>query len=139
MWRSCLAPASSWFGDTELEAISVPTMIIGGTSDTTTPIETENVRPFDLISDQVFRADLDGAVHFSFSNSCDLIQGMRDKGHFCWRLQGLSVAESRHCYSDREIEIAIDANRRLLDRYESMFDYPALETWHFDVLDIWIY
>jgi predicted dienelactone hydrolase len=75
-----LAPASSWFGDSELEAISVPTMIIGGTDDTTTPIETENVRPFELIPDQVFRADLEGAVHFSFSNSCDLIQGMRDKG-----------------------------------------------------------
>jgi predicted dienelactone hydrolase len=75
-----LAPVSSWFGDTELEAISVPTMIIGGTDDTTTPIETENVRPFDLIPAQVYRADLDGAVHFSFSNSCDLIQGMRDRG-----------------------------------------------------------
>ena len=75
-----IAPASSWFGDTELEAISVPTMIIGGTHDTTTPIETENVRPFELIPGEVFRADLDGAVHFSFSNSCDLIQGMRDKG-----------------------------------------------------------
>jgi predicted dienelactone hydrolase len=74
-----LAPASSLFGDTELEAISVPTMIIGGTLDTTTPIATENVRPFELIADQVFRADLDGAVHFSFSNSCDLIQGMLDQ------------------------------------------------------------
>jgi len=71
-----IAPASSWFGDTELEAISVPTMIIGGTLDTTTPIETENVRPFELIPGDVFRADLHGAVHFSFSNSCDLIQGM---------------------------------------------------------------
>ncbi|MGW8321432.1 MAG: alpha/beta hydrolase family protein, partial [Thermodesulfobacteriota bacterium] len=75
-----LAPVSSWFGDTELKGISVPTMIIGGTDDTTTPIETENVRPFDLIPAQVYRADLDGAVHFSFSNSCDLIQGMRDRG-----------------------------------------------------------
>jgi predicted dienelactone hydrolase len=73
-----LAPAT-WFSDAELEAISVPTMIIGGTDDTTTPIETENVRPFELIPDRVFRADLDRAVHFSFSNSCDLIQGMRDQ------------------------------------------------------------
>jgi predicted dienelactone hydrolase len=74
-----LAPASSLFGDTELEAINVPTMIIGGSLDTTTPIVTENVRPFELIADQVFRADLDGAVHFSFSNSCNLIQGMLDR------------------------------------------------------------
>jgi predicted dienelactone hydrolase len=88
-----LAPASSWFGDTELEAISVPTMILGGTDDTTTPIETENVRPFQLIPDQVFRADLDGAVHFSFSNSCDLIQGMRDRNIPQLLIDGLLGAE----------------------------------------------
>lgn len=84
-----IAPASSWFGDTELEAISVPTVIIGGTDDTTTPIETENVRPFELIPGEVFRADLDGAVHFSFSNSCDLIQGMRNQGIKQWMIDYL--------------------------------------------------
>ena len=88
-----LAPASSWFGDSELEAISVPAMIIGGTQDTTTPIETENVRPFDLIPDQVFRADLDDAVHFSFSNSCNLIQGMLDQGLKQWMIDGLLGTE----------------------------------------------
>ena len=75
-----IAPASSWFGDSELAGIDVPTLIIGGTLDTTTPIATENVRPYEMIPAPVFRADLDGAVHFSFSNSCDLIQGMREKG-----------------------------------------------------------
>lgn len=75
-----LAPASSWFGDGELAAISVPALIMGGTDDTTTPIETENVRPFELMPGTVFRADLEGAVHFSFSNSCNLIQAMRDRG-----------------------------------------------------------
>ena len=29
---------------------------------------------------EVFQANLEDAVHFSFSNSCDLIQGMRDRG-----------------------------------------------------------
>jgi predicted dienelactone hydrolase len=75
-----LAPASSWFGNGELAAIGVPALIVGGTEDTTTPIATENVRPFDLMDGPVFRADLTGAVHFSFSNSCDLIQAMRDRG-----------------------------------------------------------
>lgn len=87
-----LAPAS-WFGDSELEAITVPTMIIGGTLDTTTPIEEQNVRPFELIPDQVFRADLDGAVHFSFSNSCDLIQGMRNQGIQQWMIDDLLGTE----------------------------------------------
>lgn len=75
-----IAPVSSWFGDSELAGINVPTLIIGGTHDTTTPIATESVRAYELIPAPVFRADLDGAVHFSFSNSCDLIQGMREKG-----------------------------------------------------------
>jgi predicted dienelactone hydrolase len=88
-----LAPVSSWFGDSELEAINVPTMILGGTLDTTTPLETENVRPFELIPDQVFRADLDGAVHFSFSNSCDLIQGMRNQGIKQWMIDYLLGTE----------------------------------------------
>jgi predicted dienelactone hydrolase len=74
-----IAPASTWFGDTELGSIAVPTLILGGTEDTTTPIPENNDRPFALIADQVFQTDLTGAVHFSFSNSCDLIQVMRDR------------------------------------------------------------
>ncbi len=75
-----LAPASTWFGDSELEAIDVPALIIGGSEDTTTPIDENNDRPFALMSYAVFQADLEDAVHFSFSNSCDLIQGLRDRG-----------------------------------------------------------
>ncbi len=81
-----LAPASAWFGDGELEAISVPTLIIGGTNDTTTPIEENNDRPFGLMSDQVFQTDLEDAVHFSFSNSCDLIHGMKVRGIKQWMI-----------------------------------------------------
>lgn len=84
-----IAPASSFFGDSELAGIAVPTMIVGGTADRTTPIETENVRPYELIADQVFRADLVEAVHFSFSNSCDLIRGMQEKGIKLWMINAL--------------------------------------------------
>ena len=58
--------------------------------------------------------------------------GMRDKGHFCWSLEGLTTAESRHCYREHEIGAALEANRLLLARYETLFDYPAIETWQFD-------
>ena len=75
-----IAPVSTWFGDSELAGIDVPTLIIGGTHDTTTPIATESVRAYERIPAPVFRADIDGAVHFSFSNSCDLIDGMLEKG-----------------------------------------------------------
>jgi predicted dienelactone hydrolase len=75
-----IAPVSSAFSDEELAGIRVPTMIIGGTLDTTTPVEPESARPFELIRRNVYRADLVDAVHFSFSNSCTLIQELIDQG-----------------------------------------------------------
>lgn len=110
-----IAPASSWFGDTELEAIDVPAMIIGGTLDTTTPIETQNVRPFELIPGQVFRADLDGAVHFSFSNSCDLIQGMRNQGIKQWMIDYLLGTEFTQPCGPRSLDI--DEAQRITNLY----------------------
>ncbi len=110
-----IAPAASWFGDTELEAISVPTMIIGGTHDTTTQIATENVRPFELIPGQVFRADLDGAVHFSFSNSCDLIQGMRNQGIKQWMIDFLLGTEFTEPCGPPSIDI--DEAQRITNLY----------------------
>lgn len=75
-----IAPVSTAFGAGELAAIDVPVMVLGGTLDTTTPIDPQSTRPFQFIQRRVFRADLQGAVHFSFSNSCDLIQVLLDEG-----------------------------------------------------------
>lgn len=75
-----LAPASSPFGDEELRDIRVPTLIVGGTLDTTTPIEPESTRPFELIPRRAVRVDIRGATHFSFSNSCDLVGVLLDQG-----------------------------------------------------------
>mgnify|MGYP005836087403 CR=1 FL=1 len=75
-----IAPVSSFFGDAELSSIHVPTLIIGGTEDSITPVEPESRRAFDLIPGDVFRVDVVGAVHFSFTNSCDLIQILKESG-----------------------------------------------------------
>ncbi len=75
-----IAPVSSFFGESELSSIEVPTLIVGGTQDTITPVEPESRRAFDLISGDVFRVDVVGAVHFSFTNSCDLIRILKESG-----------------------------------------------------------
>lgn len=75
-----IAPVSSFFGDSELSSIEVPTLIIGGTQDSITPVEPESRRAFELIPEDVFRADVVGAVHFSFTNSCDLIRILKESG-----------------------------------------------------------
>lgn len=70
-----IAPASTPLSDRELARIRVPTLLVGGTLDATTPLDPEVTRPFAVIRARpLYRADLLGAAHFSFSNACDLIE-----------------------------------------------------------------
>lgn len=76
-----IAPASSALSDRELRSIRVPTLLIGGSRDRTTPIDPELTRPFDAILGRpLYRADVLGAGHFSFTNVCDLIELALDAG-----------------------------------------------------------
>lgn len=75
-----LAPASSTLSDESLAGIRVPALIVAGSLDTTTPTVDEATRPFERIARRAFLAELQGAVHFSFSNSCDLVQAFLDAG-----------------------------------------------------------
>lgn len=69
-----LAPASSGVDDTTLEAVGVPTLLISGTLDETTPIEEDTLRPAELVSGRpLVRADIDGAGHQSFTDVCDYL------------------------------------------------------------------
>lgn len=69
-----IAPASTPLGDGELARIRIPTLLVGGTLDGTTPLVPEVTRPFALLpADPVYRADVRRAAHFSFTNACDLI------------------------------------------------------------------
>lgn len=68
------APAAP-FSDAFFGAITVPTLIIGGSIDETTPFESEQQRPFDLLpagADIVALAELIGAGHFTFSDFCEV-------------------------------------------------------------------
>lgn len=68
-----LAPASSFLTDGELAGIRIPMLVVGGTSDVTTPIDPESSRPYAKVSSRYdYRVWLEDAGHFSFTNICDL-------------------------------------------------------------------
>jgi predicted dienelactone hydrolase len=68
-----IAPATFGLTDEQLASIDVPTLLMGGTSDTVVPIEPGIVRAWDLISGRPeYRVDLLAAGHNSFTNVCDI-------------------------------------------------------------------
>jgi predicted dienelactone hydrolase len=67
-----LAPASTMLTDEELSSITIPTMLIVGSDDTTTPLDPETTRPFSLVSStDKYKVVLDKAAHQSFTDICD--------------------------------------------------------------------
>jgi predicted dienelactone hydrolase len=68
-----IAPATFGFTDQQLASIDVPTLLMGGTSDTVVPIEPGIVRAWDLITGRpAYRVDMLAAGHNSFTNVCDI-------------------------------------------------------------------
>lgn len=68
-----IAPAADLLPDAQLAAIRVPVMVLGGTLDTTTPLEPNSRLAFELPSSRrVYRADVIGADHSHFASVCKL-------------------------------------------------------------------
>lgn len=68
-----IAPASSFFPDEALAGIETPMFLLSGTLDTTTPIEPNTERPWELVEGPpVYRADVVGATHTHFAAVCDI-------------------------------------------------------------------
>jgi predicted dienelactone hydrolase len=68
-----IAPAVFGFTDEQLASIDVPSLLMGGTSDTVVPIEPGIVHAWDLISGRPeYRVDVLAAGHNSFTNVCDI-------------------------------------------------------------------
>jgi predicted dienelactone hydrolase len=69
------APAAPGFTDAAFGALTIPTLIVGGAIDETTPFETDQQRPFGLLpagATVVGLAKIAGGGHFTFSNFCDV-------------------------------------------------------------------
>lgn len=66
-----MAPAVGFLSDADLGAVDVPTLVMSGTLDDTTPIDPNTVRTAELVTGRpLVRADLVGATHQSFSDAC---------------------------------------------------------------------
>ncbi len=57
-----------------------------------------------------------------------MLSGLERNKVFCWYPADLSTEDRRNCYLSGDLEAAIESNRALLDRYESMLDYVKIET-----------
>jgi predicted dienelactone hydrolase len=69
------APAAAGLSDEAFGALTIPTLIVGGAIDETTPFDTDQQRPFDLLppgAAVVGLAKVTGGGHFTFSNFCDV-------------------------------------------------------------------
>lgn len=67
---AALAPGSP-MSDEALRSIEVPTLLMGGTLDGTTPIDPNVTRPWELIgADDLYRVDVIDAGHLAFADPC---------------------------------------------------------------------
>jgi len=67
-----LAPASGGISDEGFASITIPSMVIVGTNDQTTPVDPNVTRAWDLSSSQPhYRVELVDAQHQSFTDVCD--------------------------------------------------------------------
>jgi predicted dienelactone hydrolase len=70
-----LAPAAAFFEPAFFAGIEIPTLIVGGSLDETTPFATDQQAPFDALpvgASVVGLADLRNAGHFTFSDFCEV-------------------------------------------------------------------
>jgi len=66
-----MAPATQRLADAELAAVDVPTMLLVGTSDRTTPVDPNVTRPWALLpASPRYRVELAAAGHQSFTDVC---------------------------------------------------------------------
>jgi predicted dienelactone hydrolase len=110
-----IAPASSILSDAELESIHVPMFLLGGTLDTTTPIDPETTRPFELVPGRpLYRADVIGATHTHFANVCEIGDVLLELGLTDEEVDGLVVGYIETC---RPPAIPVAEVQRIQDRY----------------------
>jgi predicted dienelactone hydrolase len=70
-----LAPAAQFFDPSFFAGIEIPTLIVGGSLDETTPFASDQQAPFDALpagAEVVGLADLRNAGHFTFSDFCEV-------------------------------------------------------------------
>jgi predicted dienelactone hydrolase len=66
-----MAPATSALSDDELASLTVPTMLIGGSADRTTPVDPQMTRPWSLMNaSPALFVEIDDVGHQTFTDVC---------------------------------------------------------------------
>jgi predicted dienelactone hydrolase len=119
-----MAPVSSFLSDATLASIELPTLILGGTLDATTPIDPESTRAFELLgARRLYRVDIEGAPHFAFSDSCAILQAFVDFGlpaSFLESLLGEEFFADFNAPCEEEV-LEVDEAHRLTNLYAVAF------------------
>jgi len=76
-----IAPATAVLSDADLARIDAPTLVVGGTEDTVTPIDPNSTRAFQEVPARPrFRVDVRDAGHASFTDICAVGDALLDAG-----------------------------------------------------------
>lgn len=129
-----LAPAAGdvLLSDADLAAVEVPTLVVGGTRDETTPLDPNSTRPFDLVGGEVVRVDIYGAGHGSFTDLCALSDAIGASDLPDAVKQGVAEQAETGCAAD--LVPIVDA-QRLTTRYVvSFFRWELLGEARYDEL-----
>ena len=114
------APAARGLGDDDLSAIDVPTMVVSGTLDTATEIDPNTVRVAELVTGRpLYRVDLVGATHQSFTDVCDYTVLLRELPDISQDILDL-VAEQADNTCDPDV-LDVEEAHMLINRYSIAF------------------
>jgi len=76
-----ISPVSTILSEAELAGILLPTLIVGGTSDTTTPVDPQSAWAYQHVSGRpLYRLDVLEAGHNSFTDICAIGEALIDAG-----------------------------------------------------------
>ncbi len=64
------------------------------------------------------------------------LSGSEPGKRFCWSIDASAAPTRDDCYLERELEVAVARNRTLLERYESIFAYSAIDNRHYYGVDL---
>ena len=119
-----IAPASGVLTDAELAGVGAPAFILGGTADTTTPIDPQSTRPFELFAGLRQRADIQQAGHQSFTNICVFSDVLLDAGVPTTLIEFLLGSADEGCAPEL---IPIQDAQQLTNLYATAFLKRVLE------------
>ena len=115
-----MAPAAGGLSDDDLASVDIPTMVISGTLDTTTPIDPNTERTTELVTGRpLVRVDLEGATHQSFTDVCDYTVLLRELPDVSQDILDL-VDQQAGNTCDPEV-LDVDRAQELIDDYAIAF------------------